>query len=105
MVRLLLQHGCNVTITDRSGKTALDLAKSKLLLMRTRLGQNSTSESALLFVEMSMLTGLLHRTMSKQMKDVKQFDDLEARLRNLTTKEIEDGADQLLADVAGLNIK
>lgn len=105
MVRLLLQHGCNVTITDRAGKTALDLAKSKLLLMRTRLGQNSSSESALLFVEMSMLTGLLHRTMTKQMKDVKQFDDLEARLRNLTTKEIEDGADQLLADVAGLNIK
>lgn len=99
---MLLKHGSRVTITDRTGKTPLDLAKSKLLLMRTRLGQSSTSESALLFVEMSMLTGLLHRTLTQQMKDVEQFDDLEARLRNLTTKEIEDGADKLLVDVAGL---
>jgi len=98
----LVQHGCNVTLTDRSGKTPLDLAKSKLLLMRTRLGV--TTESAQHFVEMSMLTGLLHRTMTKQMKDMQQFDDLEARLRNLSTKEIEDSADQLLSDVAGLAI-
>lgn len=101
---MLIQHGCNVTITDRTGKTAVDLAKSKLLMMRTRLGQNSSSDSAQLFVEMSMLTGLLHSTLTKQKGDMKQFDDLEARLRNLTTKEIEDGADQLLTDVAGMAI-
>lgn len=33
-----------------------------------------------------------------------EFDDLEERLRNLTTKEIEDGADNLLIDVAGLTL-
>lgn len=105
IVRMLIFHGCNVTITDRSGKTAVDLAKSKLMLMRTRIGVHTSSESAKHFVEMSMLTGLLHRTMTKQLKDIKQFDDLEAQLRNLSTREIEDGADQLLTDVAGMAIK
>lgn len=104
MVRVLLQFGCNVTITDRCGKTALDLAKSKLLLMRTRLGVNKSNDTAQLFVEMSMLTGIIHRTMTKQLKDIQKFDDLEARLRNLSTKEIEDGADNLLVDVAGMTI-
>ena len=103
MVRILLQNGARVNINDRSGKTPLDLARSKLLLMRTRLNCGVTPESAKLFIEMSMLTGLLNKTLTQQMKD-EQFDDLEARLRNLTTKEIEDGADKLLADVAGLSI-
>lgn len=73
------------------------------MLMRSRL-LNATPESAKLFVEMSMLTGVLHKTLNQQLKDVEQFDDLEARLRNLTTKEIEDGADTLLTDVAGLTL-
>lgn len=103
VVRILLQNGARVSIKDRSGKTPLDLARSKLLLMRTRLGMGTTPETAKLFVEMSMLTGLLHRTLTQQLKDV-EFDDLESRLRNLTTKEIEDGADNLLKDVAGLSI-
>lgn len=71
--------------------------------MRTRLGIGTTPEAAKLFVEMSMLTGLLHKTLTQQRKDV-EFDDLEERLRNLTTKEIEDGADNLLMDVAGLTL-
>lgn len=104
VVRILLQNGARVNILDRTGKTPLDLAKSKLLLMRTRLGMGSTPESAKLFIEMSMLTGLLHKTLNQQLKDVEQFDELEARLRNLTTKEIEDGADNLLRDVAGLKL-
>lgn len=104
VVRILLQNGARVNILDKTGKTPLDLAKSKLLLMRTRLGMGSTPESAKLFVEMSMLTGLLHKTLTQQLKDVEQFDELEARLRSLTTKEIEDGADNLLMDVAGLKI-
>lgn len=104
VVRILLQNGARVNISDRSGKTPYDLARSKLLLMRTRLDSGITPESAKLFVEMSMLTGLLHKTLNQQLKDVEQFDDLEARLRNLTTKEIEDGADNLLTDVAGLTL-
>lgn len=103
VVRILLQNGARVNILDRSGKTPLDLARSKLLLMRTRLGIGTTQEAAKLFVEMSMLTGLLHKTLTQQRKDV-EFDDLEERLRNLTTKEIEDGADNLLMDVAGLTL-
>lgn len=99
-----MQNGGRVNIFDKTGKTPLDLARSKLLLMRTRLGMGSTPESAKLFIEMSMLTGLLHKTLTQQLKDVEQFDELEARLRGLTTKEIEDGADNLLMDVAGLKI-
>lgn len=104
VVRILLQNGARVNILDRTGKTPLDFARSKLMLMRSRLGCGATPESAKLFVEMSMLTGLLHKTLNQQLKDVEQFDDLEARLRNLTTKEIEDGADGLLTDVAGLTL-
>lgn len=120
VVRILLQNGARVNILDRSGKTPLDLARSKLLLMRTRLGIGTTPETAKLFVEMSMLTGLLHRTLLQQRKELEfndlgerlrnlstkdaEFDDLEQRLRNLSTKEIEDGADNLLKDVAGLTI-
>lgn len=104
VVRILLQNGAHVNILDRTGKTPLDLARSKLMLMRSRLGCGTTPESAKLFVEMSMLTGLLYQTLNRQLKDVEQFDDLEARLRNLTTKEIEDGADNLLTDVAGLTL-
>lgn len=104
VVRILLQNGARVNILDRTGKTPLDLARSKLMLMRSRLNSSATSESAKLFVEMSMLTGLLNRTLHQQLKDVDQFDDLEARLRKLTTKEIEDGADNLLTDVAGLTL-
>lgn len=47
--------------------------------------------------------GLLFKTLSQQRNDM-EFDDLEERLRNLTTKEIEDGADNLLIDVAGLTL-
>lgn len=104
VVRILLQNGARVNVLDRTGKTPLDLARSKLMLMRSRLGCGATPESAKLFVEMSMLTGLLHQTLNQQLKDMEQFDDLEARLRNLTTKEIEDGADSLLTDVAGLKL-
>lgn len=103
VVRILLQNGARVNICDRSGKTPYDLARSKLLLMRTRLDAGITPESAKLFVEMSMLTGLLYKTLTQQRNDM-EFDDLEERLRNLTTKEIEDGADNLLVDVAGLTL-
>lgn len=51
---------------------------------------------------MSMLTGLLYKTMTQQRNDV-EFDDLEQRLRSLTTKEIEKGKDDLL-DMAGLTL-
>lgn len=47
--------------------------------------------------------GLLFKTLTQQRNDM-EFDDLEERLRNLTTKEIEDGADNLLIDVAGLTL-
>lgn len=103
VVRILLQNGARVNICDRSGKTPYDLARSKLLLMRTRFDTGITPESAKLFVEMSMLTGLLYKTLTQQRNDM-EFDDLEERLRNLTTKEIEDGADNLLVDVAGLTL-
>lgn len=103
VVRILLQNGARVNISDRSGKTAVDLARSKLLLMRSRLESSITPESAKLFVEMSMLTGLLCKTLTQQRNDM-EFDDLEERLRNLTTKEIEDSADNLLVDVAGLHL-
>ncbi|XP_031631861.1 ankyrin repeat domain-containing protein 54-like [Contarinia nasturtii] len=104
VVRILLQNGARVNICDRSGKTPYDLARSKLLLMRSRLDVGITPETAKLFVEMSMLTGLLYKTLTQQRNDM-EFDDLEERLRNLTTKEIEDGADNLLlCDVAGLTI-
>lgn len=107
VVRILLQSGASVSTLDKTGKTPLDLARSKLLLMRKRLVYGSTPESAKLFVEMSMLTGLLHKTLNQQriQKGAKtEFDDLEERLRKLTTKEIEDSADNLLVDVAGLKI-
>lgn len=71
--------------------------------MRSRLDSGITSDTARLFVEMSMLTGLLYKTLTQQRNDI-EFDDLEERLRNLTTKEIEDGADDLLIDVAGLTL-
>lgn len=103
VVRILLRNGARVNITDRSGKTPHDLAKSKLLLMRSRIGAGITPEAAKLFIEMSMLTGLLCKTLTRQRNDM-EFDDLEERLRNLTTKEIEDGADNLLVDVAGLTL-
>lgn len=57
VVRILLNGGARVNICDRSGKTPYDLARSKLLLMRSRLDSGITPESAKLFVEMSMLTG------------------------------------------------
>ncbi|XP_055310581.1 ankyrin repeat domain-containing protein 54-like [Sitodiplosis mosellana] len=103
VVRILLQNGARVNICDRTGKTPYDLARSKLLLMRSRLDGGITPESAKLFVEMSMLTGLLYKTLTQQRNDM-EFDDLEERLRNLSTKEIEDGADNLLVDVAGLTL-
>lgn len=103
VVRILLQYGARVCIQDRTGKTPHDLAKSKLMMMRSRLGQGTTPESAKMFVEMSMLTGLLQKTLKQQLTDV-EFDDLEARLRNLSTKEIEKEADNLLTDVAGLTL-
>lgn len=71
--------------------------------MRSRFDGGITPESAKLFVEMSMLTGLLYKTLTQQRNDM-EFDDLEEKLRNLTTKEIEDGADNLLVDVAGLTL-
>lgn len=101
-MRILLQAGASVSILDKSGKTPLDLARSKLLLMRRRLGLGTGPESARLFIEMSMLTGLLHKTLSQQRQV--DCDELEERLRKLSTKEIEDGADDLLTDVAGLKI-
>lgn len=104
VVRILLHAGANVSIVDKSGKTPLDLARSKLLLMRKRLNFGTNPDSAKLFVEMSMLTGLLHKTLSQQRRGMADFDDLEERLRQLTTKEIEDSADNLLMDVAGLKI-
>lgn len=110
---MLLQNGARVTLLDRSGKTALDLARSKLTMMRKRrkmlLYSNDrewdpSPEAAKAFVEMSMLTSLLQKTLTNQLTDNAQFDDLEARLRNLSTKEIEEEADKLLSNVACLKL-
>lgn len=113
-MRILLQNGARVNICDRGRKTPLDLAKSKLTMMRTRRkmlidshvgGTETNPEASKAFVEMSMLTSLLQKTLTYQLKNNKEFDDLEARLRNLSTKEIEEEADKLLNDVACLKIE
>lgn len=94
-----MAHGARVNIKDRSGRTPLDLACSKLCMMRQRLGPEPTIESKKLFVEMTMLTNVLH----KKLKEL-DFDELENRLRNLSTKEIEAETDNLLSEVAKMSL-
>lgn len=103
VVRILLEHGARVDIKDRAGRTPLDLARSKLCMMRERLGPEPTMESKKLFVEMTMLTNILLRKLKEQHTNI-DFDELEKRLRNLSTKEIELETDNILGEVAKLSL-
>lgn len=105
MVRTLLEHGARVDIKDRSGRTPLDLAVSKLHLMRQRIGPEAscTYDYKKMFVEMTMLTNILHKKFKEQHMKI-DFDELENRLRNLSTKEIEVETDNLLGEVAKLSL-
>lgn len=105
VVRILLKHGASVHALDQMGKNPLDLAKSKLSLMRSRREQEVAPESRRMMLDMSLLTSFLLWTYMKEEQSQEDINSLEMRLSSLSTKEVEDEADMLLAKVEQLTLK
>lgn len=105
VVRILLKYGASVHATDRMGKNPLDLAKSKLSLMRTRRVHERAPEACKMLLDMSLLTGFLLYSYTKEAESQEDINSLELRLQGLSTKEVEDEADMLLAKVEQLTLK
>lgn len=105
VVRILLKYGASVHATDRMGKNPLDLAKSKLSLMRTRRVHERAPEACKMLLDMSLLTGFLLWNYTKEAESQEDINSLELRLQGLSTKEVEDEADMLLAKVEQLTLK
>lgn len=105
VVRILLKHGASVHALDQMGKNPLDLAKSKLSLMRSRREQEVAPESRRMMLDMSLLTSFLLWTYMKEEQSQDDINSLELRLSSLSTKEVEDEADMLLAKVEQLTLK
>lgn len=103
VVRILLNYGASVHAIDRMGKNPLDLARSKMSLMRNRGGK--TLESVKMLRDMAVLTTHLLYTYSREQESLEEMDSLEQRLQGLSTKEVEDEADILLAKVEQLTLK
>lgn len=104
VVRILLNYGASVHALDRMGKNPLDLARSKISLMRNR-ELAKTPESAKMLRDMALLTTLLLCTYSREQESLEAMESLEQRLEGLSTKEVEDEADMLLAKVEQLTLK
>lgn len=105
VVRILLKYGASVHATDRLGKNPLDLAKSKLSLMRTRRVHERAPEACKMLLDMSLLTGFLLWNYTKEAESQEDINSLERRLQELSTKEVENEADMLLAKVEQLTLK
>lgn len=102
VVRILLKYGASVHATDNLGKNPLDLVKGKLALMRSR--SNGAPESAKILLDLSVLTSVLLHTYVQQEQSL-DISSLSERLEQLSTNEIENEADILLAKVEQLTLK
>lgn len=102
VVRILLKYGASVHATDNLGKNPLDLVKSKLSMMRSR--SNGAPESAKILLDLSVLTSVLLHTYVQQEQSF-DIGSLAERLEQLSTNEIENEADMLLAKVEQLTLK
>lgn len=105
VVRILVKNGASVQALDRMGKTPLDLARSKLTLMITRRTHEPSPESKKMLSDMSLLISSLLMTFFKEQEQLDEINSLEKRLSSLSTKEVEDEADKLLAKVNALTLK
>lgn len=108
IVRVLLQGGASVHMFGRSGKSPLELAESKLRLLRTRY-EHPTPETSKILEDMCMLTALILRYMVKQQRELEDLSNLEKRLQNLSTRDdqeqvVSQTADELLASIEGLSL-
>lgn len=102
VVRILLKYGASVHATDNMGKNPLDLVKGKLCLMRSR--SNGAPESVKILLDLSVLTSVLLHTYVQQEQSL-DISSLSERLEQLSTNEIENEADMLLAKVEQLTLK
>lgn len=102
-VRILLNHGSSVRCTDKMGRNPLDLANSKLSLMRRR--RCDYPESDKILRDMSILTAFLLWHYQREQQDDFEINSLEQRLQNLSTQEVENEADKLLAKVEMLKLQ
>lgn len=102
VVRILLKYGASVHATDNNSKNPLDLVKSKLCLMRSR--SSGAPESAKSLLDLSVLTSVLLHTYVQQEQSL-DIGSLSERLELLSTNEIENEADMLLAKVEQLTLK
>lgn len=108
IVRLLLRFGSNVHSIDRMGKNPLDLARSKLLLMRSRrqninyLVPDFDEDSR--FIAMTVITNELMNAYKNEQTKLDDMNLLENSFQNLTTKDIDNEADILLAKIDQMGI-
>lgn len=85
------------------GRNPLDLANSKLSLMRRR--RCDYPESDKILRDMSLLTALLLWHYEREEEDDQEINSLEMRMQNLSTVEVENEADKLLAKVEMLKLQ
>ncbi|KAJ6643662.1 Ankyrin repeat domain-containing protein 54 [Pseudolycoriella hygida] len=102
-VRILLNHGSSVRCTDKMGRNPLDLANSKLSLMRRRSCHYPEANNILR--EMSILTAYLLWHFEREQRNDFEINSLEERMQNLSTQEVENEADKLLAKVEMLKLQ
>lgn len=105
VVRILLQGGASVHVLDRNGKNPMELAESKLRMMRARY-KNPTPETSKILEDMCLLIANILRQFCKEQKELEDIDALEKRLQNLSTEnQVVSEADTLLASIERLSIK
>lgn len=85
------------------GRNPLDLANSKLSLMRRR--RCDYPEADKILRDMSILTTFLLWHYQREQQDDFEIDSLEHRMQNLSTQEVENEADMLLAKVGMLKLQ
>lgn len=102
-VRTLLNHGSSVRCIDKMGRNPLDLANSKLSLMRRRRCEYPEADKILR--DMSYLTAFLLWHYQREQQHDFEINSLEQRLQNLSTQEVENEADILLAKVEMLKLQ
>lgn len=73
--------------------------------MRMRRANDMAPESIKMLLDMSVLTTLLISTCVREVQSADDISQLEQRLQQLTTSEVETEADALLAKVEQLTLK
>lgn len=76
-------------------------------MMRSRVGSNPTPEGLKMLFDLSVLTGLLINICMREIRNDEddEMTQLENRLQQLSTTEVETEADALLAKVEQLTLK